>query len=24
LIVVCMVYYALARVLHPDPLHNRP
>ena len=24
LIVVCMVYYALARVLRPDPLHNRP
>ena len=23
LIVVCMVYYALARVLRPDPLHNR-
>jgi peptide/nickel transport system permease protein len=24
LIVVCVVYYALARVLSPDPLHNRP
>lgn len=24
LIVVCMVYYSLARVLSPDPPHNRP